>query len=62
MSTQNRTFKGYKVVNYREWKNIPDIFTNLADAEEARDKWEFKVGSVIEQVGTKMRRAKVVVK
>lgn len=55
-------WKGYKVVNYNEWSNIPDIFTNLNDAKEAREKWEFKKGSVIEQVGTKMRRAKVVVK
>ena len=55
-------WKGYKVVNYSEWANIPDIFTNLYDAKEARDKWEHKSGSVIEQIGTRMRRAKVVVR
>jgi len=55
-------FKGYKVVNYREWVNIPDIFSTISEAIEARDKWEYKVGSVIEQIGTKMRRARVVVR
>ena len=55
-------FKGYKVVNYSEWSNIPDIFTNLSDAKEAREKWEYKSGSVIELIGTRMRRAKVVVR
>lgn len=57
-----KTFKGYKVVNYGEWCNIPDIFTSLEKAKEARDEWEFKEGSVIEQIGSKMRRAKVIVK
>ncbi len=55
-------WKGFKVVNYSEWSNIPDIFNNLFDAKEARDKWEYKKGSVIEQIGTKMRRAKVVLR
>ncbi len=55
-------FKGYKVVNYAEWCNIPDIFSNVKDARDARDKWEFNKGSVIEQIGSRMRRAKVVVR
>ncbi len=55
-------WKGYKVVNYSEWANLPDIFTSLAEAKEARERWEYKVGSVIEQIGTKMRRAKVIVR
>lgn len=55
-------WKGYKVVNYSEWANISDIFTTLGEAKEAREKWEYKKGSVIELIGTKMRRAKVVVR
>lgn len=58
----NKGFKGYKVVNYSEWCNIPDIFTTLGDAKTARDNWEYKKGSVIELIGTKMRRAKVIVR
>lgn len=57
-----KTFKGYKVVNYGDWCNIPDIFTNLDEAKVARDVWEYKKGSVIELIGSKMRRAKVIVK
>jgi hypothetical protein len=53
-------WKGFKVVNYSEWANIPDIFNNITEAKEAREKWKYKKGSVIEQIGTKMRRAKVV--
>lgn len=54
--------RGYKVVNYSEWCNIPDIFTNQKDAEKARDKWEYKNGSVIELIDSRKRRARVVVR
>ena len=57
-----KAWKGYKVINYSEWCNIPDIFHSLNEAKEARDKWEHKDGSVIEQIGVRMRRAKVIVR
>jgi len=62
MGTGMKNWKAFKVVNYSEWCNIPELFTNIDDAKEAREKWEYKEGSVIEQVGPKMRKAKMILK
>jgi len=40
--------KGYKVVNYKHWTSIPDIFTKLKKAREEKEKWEFGKDAVIE--------------
>ena len=42
--------KGYKVVNYNLWESLPDIFTTISEAKKARDKWDKKNHSVIEQL------------
>ena len=51
--------KGYKVVNYNKWSSLPDIFPNIKLAKEARDKWEYADGSIIEFFNSRSRKAKV---
>jgi hypothetical protein len=52
--------KGYKVVNFDKWTSIPDIFTSLRAAKEAKEKWEFKDKAVIEYFNSKQPKSKII--
>ena len=49
---------GYKVVNYNVWEALPDIFDTIKDAKDAKSKWCFKDGAIIEQFKSKNNKAK----
>ena len=53
--------KGYKVVNYNAWESIPDIFTRIKDAKEAKKNWKFKDGAVIDYFNSKNKTSKIMV-
>lgn len=52
--------KGFKVVNYDKWLSLPDIFSNVKEARQAREKWKFGEGAVIESFNPKSSKAKII--
>lgn len=52
--------KGYKVVCYDKWESLPEIFGNLKEAREAKDKWVLGDKAVIESFSSKSSRAKII--
>jgi len=52
--------KGYKVVSYNEWSSLPDIFTTLKEAKDAKAKWRLGERAVIESFNSKSSRAKII--
>ena len=52
--------KGYKVVSYNEWCSLPEIFSTLKEAKEAKAKWRLGEKAVIENFNSKSSRAKII--
>jgi hypothetical protein len=52
--------KGYKVVSYDKWSALPEIFSTLREAKEAKAKWHLGDRAVIESFNSKSSRAKVI--
>jgi len=52
--------KGYKCINYHEWASLPDIFSTLREAKDAKVKWRLGDRAVIESFNSKSSRAKVI--
>lgn len=52
--------KGYKVVNYDKWISLPEIFTTLRQARDAKAGWELGPKAIIESFNSKANRAKVI--
>ena len=50
--------KGYKVVSYVHWESLPDIFTKLKDAREAKNNWKFGEDAIIEYFNSRKNRVK----
>lgn len=59
-STKGVKMRGFKVVNYDKWISLPEIFNNLKDAREAKEKWHLGEKAVIESFNSKSNRAKVI--
>ena len=52
--------KGYKCVNYNEWCSLPEIFSTLKEAKEAKAKWRLGEKAVIENFNSKSSRANII--
>jgi len=52
--------KGYKVVSYDKWSALPEIFSTLREAKDAKAKWHLGDRAVIESFNSKSSRAKVI--
>ena len=50
--------KGYKVVSYVRWESLPDIFTKLKEAREAKKNWEFGDDAIIEYFNSRNNKVK----
>jgi hypothetical protein len=52
--------KGYKVVNYKEWSCLPEIFTSVYLAKEALFNWKYKKGAVVESFNQRYGNSRVI--
>ena len=59
-STKGVSMRGFKVVNYDKWTSLPEIFSNIKDAKDAKASWHLGEKAVIESFNSKSNRAKVI--
>jgi len=50
--------KGYKVINYDKWTSLPEIFTTLREAKEAKKTSTLGKNTVVEYFNSRNTRAK----
>ena len=53
------TNAGFKVVNYHRWESLPDIFSSLKEAKDAKKDWAWGSGAVIEQFNYKSKSVRM---